>query len=222
MDTPKPPVSEKPIDRRTLRTRRRLRDALLSLTLEKGYDAVTVEDITDRADLGRTTFYLHFGDKETLFLSAIDNIANELVKQVDLSTWNSTDFNKSQQPVYLAFRHAAANAQLYRLLLQSEVAKKATHRIRTVISESAKEYLGLLGTPPAQAEHPPQAIPAGGGVDAAYLQLMADFFASSLLGVMTWWLENNMPTPPDEMAAFVLQMYLEGARQTYQKKMKGG
>lgn len=53
-------MSDKQLDRRVRRTRRALQDSLTSLILEKGYDAVTVEDITDRADLGRTTFYLHY------------------------------------------------------------------------------------------------------------------------------------------------------------------
>ena len=52
-------------DRRTNRTRRQLREALLALILEKGYDSITVEDITGRADLGRTTFYLHYRDRKT-------------------------------------------------------------------------------------------------------------------------------------------------------------
>ena len=57
--------SNKP-DRRVNRTRRLLREALLALIMEEGYDAVTIEEITDRADLGRTTFYLHYRDKEDL------------------------------------------------------------------------------------------------------------------------------------------------------------
>lgn len=61
-------MSDKQLDRRVRRTRRALQDSLTSLILEKGYDAVTVEDITDRADLGRTTFYLHYKDKEELLI----------------------------------------------------------------------------------------------------------------------------------------------------------
>ena len=55
-------------DRRVRKTRKALRDALVELTLEKGYAAVTVGDIADRADVGRTTFYAHFTDKEDLLL----------------------------------------------------------------------------------------------------------------------------------------------------------
>ena len=53
-------------DRRVRRTRRALHDALLTLMTEKSYDAVTVQDIIDRADVGRSTFYSHFTDKRYL------------------------------------------------------------------------------------------------------------------------------------------------------------
>ena len=75
--------SPKELDRRTRRTRRSLREALFALILEKGYDAVTIEHITERADLGRTTFYLHYRDKEDLLLEAIDTIAAELIARIE-------------------------------------------------------------------------------------------------------------------------------------------
>ena len=62
-------------DRRVNRTRRLLRESLMKLVAEKGYDSVTIEDITETAELGRTTFYLHYRDKEELLLESIDAIA---------------------------------------------------------------------------------------------------------------------------------------------------
>src|SRR5512133_4407009 len=73
---------EKALDRRARRTRKQLKEALFALVLEKGYDGVTIEDITERADLGRTTFYLHYRDKEELLLESIDSISEELMEQI--------------------------------------------------------------------------------------------------------------------------------------------
>ncbi len=70
-------------DRRVSRTRRQLRNALMALILERGYNAVTIEDITERADLGRTTFYLHFRDKEELLVESLEEIAADLKSQVE-------------------------------------------------------------------------------------------------------------------------------------------
>ena len=55
-------------DRRIQRTRQSLRTALLELIKEKGYDAISIEEITERANVGRATFYLHYKDKEDLLL----------------------------------------------------------------------------------------------------------------------------------------------------------
>ena len=74
-------MAEKTTDRRVRRTRHALENALISLILEKGYDAVTIEEITDRADLGRTTFYLHFRDKEELLMNAIDTMIEDFLAQ---------------------------------------------------------------------------------------------------------------------------------------------
>ena len=57
----------KKVDRRVRRTRRLLRDACIALILEKGYETITVEEITERADVGRTTFYMHYRDKEDVW-----------------------------------------------------------------------------------------------------------------------------------------------------------
>src|SRR6267378_1760564 len=62
-------VTETMVDRRVQRTRRLLHKALMSLILEKKYESIRVQEILDRADVGRSTFYMHFRDKDELFFS---------------------------------------------------------------------------------------------------------------------------------------------------------
>src|SRR4029450_490800 len=69
-------------DRRVRRTRRILGEALVSLVLEKGYDQITVQDILDRADVGRSTFYAHYRDKDALFLANFDDMRESLLEAV--------------------------------------------------------------------------------------------------------------------------------------------
>src|SRR5438132_11064546 len=71
----------KPPDRRVQRTRKLLQDALVSLMIEKGYEATTVQDIIDRANVGRATFYAHFADKETLLVSLLEDLRAMLTQQ---------------------------------------------------------------------------------------------------------------------------------------------
>ena len=69
-------------DRRVRRTRRRLRAALLELILAKGYDKVTIQDVLDRADVGRATFYAHFRDKDDLLVSGAVELRESLREQM--------------------------------------------------------------------------------------------------------------------------------------------
>ena len=65
-------------DRRSRRTRQLIADAFVGLMLQKRYDDITVQDILDRADVGRSTFYAHFTDKENLLLSEIEHVIHDL------------------------------------------------------------------------------------------------------------------------------------------------
>src|SRR5690242_4167136 len=67
-------IKKKPVDRRIQRTRQLLLDALLSLILEKDFDSITVQDVIDRANVGRSTFYAHFQDKDELLLSGFEHL----------------------------------------------------------------------------------------------------------------------------------------------------
>jgi len=75
------PEPEK-VDRRVRKTRRALREAMQNLMAEKGYEQVTVEELTERADIGRTTFYLHYGAKQDLLLEQFDELLDQLVEQL--------------------------------------------------------------------------------------------------------------------------------------------
>ena len=66
-------MTKKPPDRRVQRTRRLLHKALMTEVLDKKYESITVQEILDRADVGRSTFYTHFHDKDELLVSGFEN-----------------------------------------------------------------------------------------------------------------------------------------------------
>ena len=94
----------RPVDRRVARTRRHLHEALVALILEKGWDAISVQDVCDKADIGRSTFYTHFADKEELLLSGFDMLKG-MMRAIDDGT-GPLGFAK------LLFEHAAENQRL--------------------------------------------------------------------------------------------------------------
>ena len=199
-------MQEKRSDRRSNRTRRMLKDALLSLILEKGYDAVTVEDITERADLGRTTFYLHYKDKEDLLVESIETIASELVEYISQSNMLPIATDSGPQPsegympaIQLVFRHAGDNAMLYRIILREAGAVLASDRLRSIINAAASQIMSAR-----LKENPPEVLPL------IPLEVLSNYFAASLLGLVTWWLESNMPYPPEQMADIFRRLFFEG------------
>ncbi|NPV74982.1 MAG: TetR/AcrR family transcriptional regulator [Anaerolineae bacterium] len=203
-------MAEKNLDRRQRRSRRLLRDALFALILEKGYDAVTVEEITRRADLGRATFYLHYRDKEDLLLQCLEETADGLAEQIGLlqparpqeeDGHLQADFS-GKSPVLLVFQHAAQNASIYRVILRGEGAYKVSRRIREIASRYAAEFFSArLGYGDGE---PRSTIP---------IEVVANYFAGSLLGMLTWWLESGMPYSPEQMSETFRQLLFQGLRQ---------
>jgi AcrR family transcriptional regulator len=117
------PSPQPKTDRRILRTRAALRKSLMELIREKGYEALTIEEITSRANLGRATFYLHYHDKDELLLEEFSLLAQERVaalSKIPFASWlpNAEDMlidagNKPIQPFLMVFQHVADNAELY-------------------------------------------------------------------------------------------------------------
>ncbi len=199
-------ASYRSFDRRKHRTRRQLKEALLSLILEKGYDAVTVEDITARADLGRTTFYLHYRDKEELLLESIDSISEELLAQIapiPPASWNAQPTSPEanpRDPIRVVFRHAADNAPLYLIILHGEGATRASRRVRAIISQKVIEVLheSVEGGAPIRPQVPEE--------------VFAGYLAGALMGMITWWLESQAPYTADEMADMFRRLFFQGGR----------
>ena len=193
------------VDRRVSRTRRQLKEALFALILEKGYDAVTIEDITQRADLGRTTFYLHYRDKEGLLLEAIKVMADDLLRQIlpiPDDGWqyhdNPSDYN-SNDPIKVVFNHAADNALLYQIILSGEVSTKATASVHAIISEMAARVINQTIAEGKVAIKP--IVP---------VEIFANYLAGALLGTLNWWLISGCKQLPDEMAAMFRRMIFQG------------
>ena len=195
------------VDRRVSRTRRALRDAFFALILEKGYEAVTVEEITNQADLGRTTFYLHYRDKEDLLMESIGELVDDLVEQMSLlplGDWIlDLGVSNSQPPlaITLPFQHVAQNARLYRIILRGEGNYSISERLREIIVQASGEIIQVMLEKERLAINPQ--LP---------LEVFMNYLAASWLGLITWWLEKEMPYTPEQMATMFQMMFIRGAR----------
>jgi AcrR family transcriptional regulator len=183
-------------DRRVRRTRQSLRRALVELILEKGYDRITVQEIIDRADVGRSTFYAHFVDKDDLLLSGLDEFGAAFEENLNRHFASRGD----PSPALPVFRHALENREIYRALAGKRGADVLRDGLRRQVTEAMSRHLGAV-------------IPAD---DAALpLEVTVEFTISALLGLLTWWLDNDMPYTPEQMADMYMTLVLRGVPSAY-------
>ncbi len=186
---------QRKLDPRVIRTRHMLRDAVVALILEKGYDAITIQDITDRAGLRRATFYLHYKDKEELMLSILGETFDALVCEMDKLRVQMLSPEAELAMHRIVFRHAQENADLYRSILSGHGAPTITRYIREYLEKNfLKEF---------KERHP--------GVEPALpIDVLAAYSATLKLNMVTWWLEQGMPYSAEEMATMCARLTITG------------
>jgi AcrR family transcriptional regulator len=177
----------KKLDPRVVRTRQLLRDALVSLIADKGFDALTVQDIADRATLNRATFYLHYQDKHDLLVKSLHDAIDELMADIGPMGENGQLVVEGpQRPIKRVFEHVAQHARFYQVMMGAEGVPAFIAGVRDYIAEITLGWLSSLQTAPEKSTVP--------------LEIVANSLSWSLLGVLIWWLEHDMPYPPDYMA----------------------
>ena len=172
-------------DRRVQRTKALLRDSLVALILENGYDAVKVSHITEHANLARATFYLHYKDKDDLLTKSLFAVFDELAQKVgDVDADTLVTFNSSLRK--LPFDHAQKYRDLYRVALMSP------HGISTVTNH-ARQYISqhILGQLTRILPEAQKRIP---------LPIVANYMAGALIAVLSWWIEEGEQYDSDYMA----------------------
>jgi AcrR family transcriptional regulator len=158
-------------DRRVRRTRRSLQQALVALITERGYEKITVQDVLDRADVGRSTFYAHYRDKDALFASCFDDLRADLSDE--LAAIGGERPVDPAAPMGVIFGHAHRNQLVYRAV--------GVGHLHPMLYESLRDHL------------------AGNGVRLP-VEIVAEYHASAIIGVLGWWVRAGFPHGPDEMA----------------------
>lgn len=186
-------MGQEKTDRRARRTRRLLGAALIALLQEKRYDRITVQDLIDRADVGRSTFYAHYRDKEDLLISEFARVLDELGRHLGGGAGD-----ERLVPSLELFRHVRDHHDLYRALLRGGGAELLFARGHAHLREAIAGRLA--------------ALPAAGRTPAVPSAIVADYLAGALLTLLRWWLDRGMPHPPEEMEAIFLRLALPGVQ----------
>jgi len=181
-------------DRRTQRTQRTLLDALLELLKVKHYDAISVKDIIEKANVGRSTFYAHYQTKDDLLKGGFERVLDRLLEQV---VFDETNRNLTLDTAPL-FRHAQGHAELFRTLAWGSGFEVITTQGQAALGEKFHQLLAPL----VSAERQP-AVP---------LSALSYSLSGSLLILLKWWLENDMRGSPEYMDGIFQQLVMPGIR----------
>jgi AcrR family transcriptional regulator len=192
-------------DRRVRRTRRLLSDALLALVIEKEYEAITIQEIAERADLNRATFYLHYGSKEELLIESLEAQFDRLVAtfaevSAERPIW------EEQSHIALTFAHAAEHSTLYKVILSERGMGYIIHRIINYLADECTRKL-CASLPPQQLAGTPATVP---------VEVVSQHVAGSFYATLAWWLTHDMPYPPEAMAEMVFQLCQMGVKGFFQ------
>lgn len=179
----------RPEDLRVRRTRKHLQDAFMALTVESGFDAVTVTDICERAMVNRTTFYRHYEDKFDL----LEKYMEDLYQLLDKPAADGRSGAAAAPPagLVLMLEHLQGHADFYRAMLGPNGNPLFAERIRAYI----EQRIGL--------SIPPDRPPFDPSVPPTSLRLRSVSYAG--LGAVMWWLEENMPVSAEQIATWAVR-----------------
>lgn len=181
-------------DRRVQKTRKLLKDALISLIIEEGYEAVTIQEILDSANVGRSTFYIHFENKQELLHSCFEEFHESFEKYKSSSeNFGSSDF------ILNLFRLVERNRRLCKALLGRDDMTffNPIHSfIFTYFEASIKKINIYKKQSSLQSE------------------MLTCYITSALLGTLRWWVDNDMPYTAEEMDRIFRKLALQDIQQT--------
>jgi len=172
-------------DRRVERTRELLQKALIELIGKSGYDAITIQDIVDRANVGRTTFYLHYNSKDELFMSCHEAIVREFHIGL-LHPLSREELLSPEAPAEMtsSYQHLEEGRALLYPIFQG---KDSALILRQIRERSAREIEANLRDIFEEAE---SAIP---------LDMLSNYLAGAQITLMQWWLEKRRDHAPNEL-----------------------
>jgi AcrR family transcriptional regulator len=179
-------------DERARRTRDRLGSAFVALIHEKPIEDVTVQDVLNRAAVGRSTFYLHFRDKNDLLLSQLEVFLETMSTLLSVRK----EISRRVVPVAEMFEHIENQKKLYRILADAGRLNDFFDLAQGYFARGIEDRL-------RESKRLPK-IPQG------ELAARACALAGSLLSLLRWWLDRGAKEPPGEMDELFHRMVWNG------------
>lgn len=190
-------------DRRVKRTQALLQNALIDLIDERDYEAITIQEIAERANVARTTFYVHYGSKDDLFMSCHEAIISKFKSGPLFPHWLSPEELLSPQTppnLLLAYQHLDEARTRLSPIFQGKDGVLLLRRIR---DQSAQEIEANLRAAFAGSE------------DAISFKLLATYLAGAQVALVQWWLEKRQPYTAEKVAQTFHQLQRAAIRDAF-------
>lgn len=170
-------------DRRVRRTQKLLKESLMELMSEKAFKDITIKDITERADLNRGTFYLHYADTYELLMATENGVLEDFQEMI--SQYTDVQPGKGLMPVLLPIvRYIVENKEICQKLFENNASSQFLSKFKTLVRENGTALIEHL-FPSAHAA----------GTDYFY-----EFVTYGLIGILKKWLDNGTPESEEEIA----------------------
>jgi AcrR family transcriptional regulator len=189
-------------DRRSQRTYHLVSTAMMELLSEKSYEAITVQDILDRANIGRSTFYAHYYDKQDV----LESITGQMLDLFSLGM-QQTGTGLELLPGLELFRHAKQMQKQLQVLLKGQSGEVLLKTTQALLSKNIERNLAT-----ALSDKRSPSVP---------LEVVSQYLAGAFLNLLKWWLEAEMPYSPERMDEMFQQLALPGVRAIVGEKWIG-
>jgi AcrR family transcriptional regulator len=178
-----------PIDRRVQRSREQLFEALFELMQERGYERLTIQNLIDRAGVGRATFYAHFEGKDELLEFSIARLRASLMTEWQAAPGHRLGFT-------LPFlQHLASHRSIYQMTVARESEVTVQVHIRRMLRELVRE--DIVSRRPGLKADP-------------RVELATQYVAGALWSTIVWWMESGTVLPAEEVNAIFQRMTFPG------------
>ncbi|GHP00140.1 TetR family transcriptional regulator [Reticulibacter mediterranei] len=185
-------MKQQKADRRSQRTYRLVNAAFAELVVEKPYDEILVQDILDRAGIGRTTFYAHYFDKEDVLNTIVEQELELLTRQIAHAA-----ARQRVVPSLELFEHAYhSENQQFRALMRSRASEFLWEALQAALCRAIEPALCAFCT---ERRSPPIPLP-----------VVSQYLAGAFLTLLKWWVEASQPYPPEQMETIFQQLALPG------------
>ncbi|GGG91930.1 TetR/AcrR family transcriptional regulator [Staphylococcus pragensis] len=182
-------------DRRIRKTKSAIKKAFIQLLKEKDLDKITVQDISDQADINRGTFYLHYEDKYTLLSDMEDEYISEI--------WSLTQFN-ANSPETIAdefinntltkiLQHIADNMDFYHTILQLDRKSKLEDKIYFLIKENMQKYISVNNE-----------------IDGIPEMYFHSYVAGATISIIKYWVQDEHRISVDELTQHIFKIVYNG------------